>query len=201
MDWEFIVHHLISGYIPVSAALGLYFMFLHVFGKRQTAAHIIASFVFCFYLTGILSLSGICFRGSFSPSIVWIPFMYMITGPLHTVLNILLFVPMGVFLPLLYREFNGITRTAAAGFTVSLSVEIAQMFGTGTTDINDLITNTLGACIGYIIFRQLYKTVLKSQINEIRAAGIPCFPEFPLFWAGSILIMLTVQTVIYHALF
>lgn len=44
MDWGFITHHLVSGYIPVVVALVVYFILMHVIGKKQTVAHIIVSF-------------------------------------------------------------------------------------------------------------------------------------------------------------
>lgn len=84
--------------------------------RKQDAGHIILSFVFILYLTGILSITGVCIRGSFSPLIVLIPFRDMISGPLETVLNILLFVPLGIFLPVLYKEFCSPERTASAAF-------------------------------------------------------------------------------------
>ena len=63
-----------------------------------------------------------------------------------TMLNIVLIIPLGFFLPLLYKKYDSLGKIALVGFLVSLSIEIAQMFGTGATDINDLITNTVGAC-------------------------------------------------------
>ena len=130
--------------------------------------YIIISFVFCFYLVGILTMTGVCIGGSFSPRIVYIPFVDMIRGPIDTALNILLFVPLGFLLPILYRKYDGISKIALVGFLVSLSVEIAQMFGTGTTDINDLITNTVGACLGFLLFRLVYKAIPKSWIKQIQ---------------------------------
>ena len=44
---------------------------------------------------------------SFSPKISLIPFLGMITGPIDTILNLILFVPLGVFLPFLYKRFYG----------------------------------------------------------------------------------------------
>ena len=149
MDWHFAAPHLICGYIPQMAALALYFIILHLAGRRQSAGRILLSFVFCFYLIGVLTMTGICIRASFSPRIVIIPFVDMIRGPVDTALNVLLFIPMGFFLALLYERFDSIGKVAAAGFLLSLSVELVQMFGFGATDINDLITNTLGACLGY----------------------------------------------------
>lgn len=67
--------------------------------------------------------------------------------------NIVLFVPIGLFLPLLFkkqRRFVTFLMTTAA---VILTVELTQMFTLlGTCDIDDLILNTAGACIGYVVF-------------------------------------------------
>ena len=201
MDWGFVSHHLISGYIPVVVAIVVYFIILHVAGKKQTVVHIVMSFVFCFYLVGILTMTGVCIGGDFSPRIVYIPFIDMIRGPVDTILNVLLFVPLGFFLPLLYGKYDRISKVALVGFLVSLSIEIAQMFGTGATDINDLITNTIGACLGFGIYRLVYKAIPESWIKKIRVEGSQCYYELLLFWIGSLLIMLTVQIHIFHALF
>ena len=202
MDWQFIARHMICGYLPMTAALALYFIALWAMGKKQTAAHVIASYVFCFYLVGgILTTTGVCIRGELSPRIVYVPFVDMVRGPVDTILNVLLFVPLGVFLPLLYGKFNMFGKVVLAGFLISLSIEIAQMFGTGATDINDLITNTAGACLGFGAYRLLYKAIPKSWIKQIRVEGCQCYIELLLFWLGALLIMLTIQTQIYYALY
>ena len=159
MDWGFITHHLISGYIPVIAALLLYFIVLSLIGKKQSIARIIVSYVFCLYLVGILTMTGVCIRGSFSPRIVYIPFVDMIRGPIDTILNVFLFVPLGLFLPLLYDEFDKVGKVILTGFLISLSAEIIQMFGCGATDINDLITNTIGASVGYGVCKVVEKCI------------------------------------------
>ncbi len=82
-----------------------------------------------------MKATGICIRASFSPRISFIPFMDMIRGPVDTALNVLLFVLLGVFLPVLYVKFNTLGKIAFAGFLISLFVEIVQMFGFGTKDI------------------------------------------------------------------
>ena len=201
MDWQFISHHLISGYIPVAAALVLYFVILLLIKKKQTFGHILVSFVFCFYLVGILTMTGVCIQGTFSPKIVYTPIVGMMKGPIEAILNIILFVPLGFFLPLLYEKFNRIFKVAIIGLLISLSVEIAQMFGTGTSDINDLITNTVGACVGYGVYKLLYKVIPNSLIKKIQVKDVQCYYELPLFWIGTMLIMLTIQIIIFHALF
>ena len=201
MDWQFVIHHLVSGYIPVVVALVLYFILLFVMGKKQTMGHIIVSFVFCFYLVGILAMTGVCIGGSFAPRIVYLPFVDMIRGPVDTVLNIFLFVPLSFMLPILYRKYYRIGKIALVAFLVSLSVEIAQMFGTGATDINDLITNTVGACLGFVAFKLVYKVIPKSWIKQTQVDGVQCYYEMLFFWGGIVLIMLTIQIRFFHALF
>ena len=201
MDWEFIIHHLISGSIPMAVGFALYCLILRMIGKKRSAGHTLALFVFCFYFISVLTVTGICIKPSFSPRIVTIPFADMIRGPVDTVLNILLFVPFGFFLPLLYKEYDSIGKIAFLGFLVSLSIEITQMFGFGVTDINDLITNTVGTCLGYLLYRSLSTALPDSWNSKIRANGKQCYSELLLFWAGSILIMLTIQVHIFRTLF
>ena len=121
-DILFMKHHLISGLIPILAVLVLYNIVLHLFGKKQNAGHIVASFLFCIYLVGILTATGICIKGSFSPRLSFIPFAEMIRAPVGTMLNIILFVPLGFFLPLLYKKYDKLGKIALVGFLISLSV-------------------------------------------------------------------------------
>ena len=102
-------------------------------GRKQSIFHIIAVFVFCYYLFGILTVTGIGYTStiSFRPQISIIPFCGMISGPIDTILNLVLFVPLGFFLPLLYKKYQHIKNVILTGFLFSLSIEIVQMFGWG----------------------------------------------------------------------
>jgi len=55
MDWEFIFSHVISGYLPITVILILYFIVLKLFGNRQSKGHIILTFIFSFYFVGVLA--------------------------------------------------------------------------------------------------------------------------------------------------
>src|SRR5699024_8792628 len=105
----------------------------------------------------------------FEPRIVLIPFLDMISGPVDTMLNVVLFVPLGFFLPLLWKKWEHIGSVALTGFLFSLSIEIVQMFGRGATDINDLITNTVGACLGYWIYKLLSKLISKEVCRKFQS--------------------------------
>ena len=143
----------ISGYIFIIPGIILYFGALRKSAKRQILLHITTAFIFCYYLIGILTMTGIGKLKAFEPTLVLVPFRDMISGPIDTILNIILFVPLGFFLPLLYKKYGHIGSVALVSFLLSLSIEIVQMFGRGATDINDLITNTVGACLGFFIYQ------------------------------------------------
>ena len=68
-------------------------------------------------------------------------------------LNVVLFMPLGLFLPLLWKAYRSIFRTMLLGFGISLFLEAMQIFTYRASDINDLITNTVGTLLGYCIGR------------------------------------------------
>ena len=156
----------LSGYIFVIPGILLYFLYLRKSGKKQTPLHIVSVSIYCYYLIGVLTMTGIGKLKSFEPRIVLIPFLDMISGPVDTMLNVVLFVPLGFFLPLLWKKWEHIGSVALTGFLFSLSIEIVQMFGRGATDINDLITNTVGACLGYWIYKLLSKLISKEVCRK-----------------------------------
>lgn len=201
MDWELYIQHLISGYIPMIPVMLLYFFILRIKGKKQTIAHVILTFVFCFYLFGILTMTGIWWFKSFSPRFVLVPFVDMVRGPIDTALNVLLFMPLGFFLPILYEKFGKMRAVVVAGVLISLSVEIVQMFGCGATDINDLITNTVGSCLGYCVYLLLRRIIPQTWIKTFQVEGIQCYCELSFCWILSLLIMATIQFNIYRFLF
>ncbi|MDD6039538.1 MAG: VanZ family protein [bacterium] len=67
--------------------------------------------------------------------------------------NVLAFVPFGTFLPLLIKKCQNLMRTLLLGFEFSLLVEVLQLLSkVGSFDVDDLLLNTLGVLIGYIVF-------------------------------------------------
>lgn len=68
--------------------------------------------------------------------------------------NVLGFLPFGLILPLLHRHFRRLPRTVAVCFLFSCGVEVTQLLTRrGSCDIDDMILNTLGGLIGYLLFR------------------------------------------------
>ena len=67
--------------------------------------------------------------------------------------NILLFVPTGAILPIVYPKLDSYGKVMRVAALMSLTIEVVQLlFYTRTTDVDDFILNMLGVTIGYIIF-------------------------------------------------
>lgn len=97
-----------------------------------------------------------------------IPFAFD-TYPMQYVLNVIMFLPLGMLLPALWPSSNKLHYTLLYGFGLSLLIEISQLFNRRVSDVNDLIMNVLGAVIGYGIYR-LYRSIkeTRSQRRRIR---------------------------------
>lgn len=108
-----------------------------------------------FHYTSAGTLHDILFYGwHLNPDrINLIPFSDTDALLVFNILNIVLFVPLGVLAPLLFREKTPLWKIALLGFVVSLTVELSQLVNLRATDVDDLIMNTLGALIGYGIYR------------------------------------------------
>ena len=80
-------------------------------------------------------------------------------------LNILLFVPFGILLPMVSKRFNNSIIAVAAGCLFSGTIEIMQYItGRGLTEIDDVITNTIGVAVGVVIYK-IISTVYRSTIQ------------------------------------
>lgn len=86
-----------------------------------------------------------------------IPFIPMADDIKNSILNVILFIPFGIMLPFLWKNFFSLKSIILFGFGKSLIIEILQVFTFRATDINDLITNTAGAILGYLIFKIIDK--------------------------------------------
>lgn len=86
--------------------------------------------------------------------------------------NIILFIPVGLFLALVVPW----KRAIGYACLLSMSFEIAQyVFGVGFTDIDDVLLNTLGGAIGvgiaYVLGEERTRTVI-SYVGGIVAIGL-----------------------------
>lgn len=72
--------------------------------------------------------------------------------------NVILFVPMGLFLPLLWKPMRKLWRVALVTALIIMLVEVGQVVTLlGRCDVDDVILNVLGAAIGYGIYKGIEK--------------------------------------------
>ena len=77
--------------------------------------------------------------------------------------NIAMFIPTGIILPIISRKLDRFGKVVAVGALISLCIEVLQLlFSERTTDINDLILNTIGTAVGFCIFL-LIKKIIKRE--------------------------------------
>ena len=112
-------------------------------------------FIFAIYLSAVYLFVGMPTLQfmRFEVSITLTPFFPMIADFKNTILNIILFVPLGFMLPFLWKKYNTQKATLMFGFGMSLAIELLQILTYRATDVNDIIANSLGAVLGYFVFR------------------------------------------------
>lgn len=71
----------------------------------------------------------------------------------HMLQNVALFVPVGLLFPLIHPAFDHPGYAVMNGLMLSVWIETIQMItASGTCDVNDILTNTLGTAMGYGTF-------------------------------------------------
>lgn len=102
-----------------------------------------------------------------------IPFAGMGADLKNCLLNVVLFVPLGFGLPLLWKKYRAGKRTVLFGLLMSLAIEALQVFTYRATDVNDVITNTLGTALGYLPARLLPLPEGEEETGGLRlTAGV-----------------------------
>ena len=111
------------------------------------------------YLAGLWAVVGLpnVRYLRFEPNFNFLPFAGMSADLRGTILNVVLFVPLGVFLSLLWKRFRNCGSCVLFGFALSLTIEVLQMFTFRATDVNDLMTNTVGTLLGWTLGRTVIR--------------------------------------------
>ncbi|WML58559.1 VanZ family protein [Neobacillus sp. PS2-9] len=80
----------------------------------------------------------------------------------NTVGNIMIFVPLGILLPILFKKYHSFAKLLISVVGMTCVIEIGQFFlQIGQFDIDDVILNVSGALIGFAFFKGL--TVISKQ--------------------------------------
>ena len=155
--------------MQTGAAVLLPVMLVCHFARFHSVKKTLLYTLFALYLCEMCSLVGLpsVTYIRFDVNVNWIPLQDI--WEVHSLLNVLLFVPLGFFLPMLWQRWS-LKQAALEGFFLSLTIELLQIFTFRATDINDLITNTLGTILGYCLALAVKK----------------CFPRLPIQgWKSS----------------
>lgn len=87
-----------------------------------------------------------------------VPFVDVLTGRgdfiRQILLNVIMMVPFGFLFPMTRNPAAGFCRTVFFCFLISLGIELLQPLINGfrSADITDLITNTIGGMVGYVLY-------------------------------------------------
>lgn len=92
----------------------------------------------------------------YSSDAAYTEFIFNITG------NIGVFIPIGIFAAYLFR--TDLKKTVFIGFFISFFIETVQLPLERTSDVDDLILNTVGALIGYSAYK-LCKKISEKQVR------------------------------------
>ena len=81
----------------------------------------------------------------------------------ENIMNIVVFVPVGLLAGLASRNMNWI-KVLVFGLCISITIEVLQFaFEKGFTELDDVMHNTLGCVMGYGLFRLLSRLTQMSQ--------------------------------------
>ncbi len=143
-------------------------------GIRTTPQHEVGVYVLIFFLVGFASVTviprlamrevGLVILGSGLQDFNLVPFRSiaecfaeLFKGHLRYFMinfwgNILVFVPIGFALPLLWERWEHPGRAVGICFLITLATELIQFPMQRHSDIDDLILNTLGGLLGYLCY-------------------------------------------------
>ena len=150
---RFLLYSLVDVLSAAVVALPLVWLFQRFRGERGWTRYVLSG-LFVLYLCEMFDVVGIPAIQyiRWEPNISLIPF----SDETHwlgvqRVLNAVMFAPLGFLLPVLWRGCRKWSVTTLAGFLLSLTIEVLQMFCFRATDVDDLLMNTLGAFLGYCL--------------------------------------------------
>lgn len=140
-------------------------------GKKSTIKHRITFTFFLAYILVIFRIAFLCREPGSRKAISLVLFeTWGHTFHMHAMFveNIIMFIPFGVLLPILFREFRNGWLCVLTGFICSCSIEIVQhITQTGFLQLDDVVTNTTGTLLGWLAWKA-GKCVVKNRKRRIQ---------------------------------
>ena len=123
--------------------------------------------VFCLYLVCVLGVTLLPVLSNL-PELVgnrYVPMELVLfygNAARQLALNVVMTVPLGFLWPLVRRK-KGVWRAVLAAFLLSVCIELLQPLLTTnrTSDITDVIANTTGGLVGYLLFLPVGRPLLR----------------------------------------
>ena len=151
---EMMIYTLIDLFSGAVLAVPLYWA-LEAFRGRRSLKRFCLTGLFVLYLCEMYNVVGIPAVQylHWDPSVNLIPFAdeknfrYFF----QVSMNAVMFLPFGFLLPVLWEKCRSWKVTTLAGFLTSAMIETIQLFCFRMTDADDLMMNTLGAFLGYLL--------------------------------------------------
>lgn len=81
-------------------------------------------------------------------------------------MNIIMLMPLGFLLPYIWKNFRSPLKVALTGFLFSAFIEFTQLPTNRLADIDDLIMNTLGAVLGYAVWKMIGKYFFNKKEEQ-----------------------------------
>lgn len=79
-------------------------------------------------------------------------------------LNFLLFIPYGVLLPCIFKKLiYSWKKVFIIGFITSLSIEVLQLFGGRFAEIDDVLMNSIGTLVGFMVYTHITNNILRHE--------------------------------------
>jgi glycopeptide antibiotics resistance protein len=86
--------------------------------------------------------------------------------------NYVMLLPLGIFLPLLYKRISNFFGVFLASLLASATIELLQLVTSfRSADVDDVFLNTLGACTGFIIFKFICFVIKPSAETPVLLAN------------------------------
>ena len=109
---------------------------------------------------------------------------------IHTIgylLNVAMFIPFGFGVPLICKNMRNLPRLLFSASSFSLLIEVSQLFSYRGSDIDDLVVNTLGAAIGFVIYT-LWKKTTKPKFQTFQMRHIELLTYIHVMFLGRFLL-------------
>ena len=178
MQWMFRLYELLATVLPALIVFLLLRRYAHKNELVYPLKKLSMILLFALYVFMVFDVTGagtIYEIGKYPELIRWeeislVPFAS--GGALTHVLNIIMLMPLGILVPLIWPQARSLKAVLGCGFLFSVLIECSQLLNRRNSAVDDLLMNTLGAVMGYLLyllFARIFSKRLGPGTQAIRA--------------------------------